>query len=505
MKSLSELFFKTFVFFIIVISVELKSVRSESMETFVSSTLTTREDLPEAAVVQDLESNTNSASFPSQGRINTLLTELSTAAKGSTVSTTTKLTKTATENPVKPWTVLEYVPITSFYHPRPVTLGQIIPPGTPWPDSPQTVKPTKQPTHQTTFPPNLVDRFPELTTLNKRPTTATTKTSNKKTPSTTESYVKPQTVLEYVPITSFHHPKPITPAQIIPPGKPWPASPEGYQTESSSSTRLSSVNLDERLPDLVTTTIKYTEIPHTTPITNTKPSVLENKDTTTIQNFINKKTTLSFASQTPTSTRIILTYKPQRPWYHPRPGNTVNQIIPPGKPWPASPEGYSTFSVTTHSPWLKEVNEEGGENLSLPHSKLDDIQLTKDDSSLEPNALQYYGPRITAPSKSVTPVTPYTSGTQKTTLSDIVDIFKEVHNLSGVSGNSPPSASHLLLFEIDKGSPQNSSGQKHANPAESQRYQQGSSAVRVYDGTSTLDDATRSDRIFMNPKFVPHQ
>ncbi|KAF2883351.1 hypothetical protein ILUMI_22853 [Ignelater luminosus] len=472
MKSLSGLFFK--IFFMIVVSVKLKHVKSESTETFVPNTLTTS-DFPETSVVQELPKST----------------------KGSnTVSTSTKLTKTATEYSVKPWTVLEYVPITSFYHPRPVTLAQIIPPGTPWPDSPQTAKPTKKPTPQTTFPPNLVDRFPELTTLNKKPITATTK-SSKKTPTTT---VKPQTVLEYVPITSFHQPKPVTPAQIIPPGKPWPASPEGHQTESTSSTKVSTVqtstvvNLDERLPDLASTTIKHTKIPHTTPIINTKPPVLGNKETT-----------LSFASQTPSSTRIILTYKPQRPWYHPQPGNTINQVIPPGKPWPASPEGYSTFSVTTHPPWLKDVNEESEENPSLPHSKLDNLQLTKDDLSLVPNALQYYGPRITAPSKPVTPVTPYTSGTQKPTVADIVDIFKEVHNISLVSGNSPPKPSLLLPYDIDKGSSLKSPGQSRRNPARSQHNKQEKTAadVLVYDGTSKLDDAAKNDRIFKNPKFVP--
>jgi hypothetical protein len=39
-------------------------------------------------------------------------------------------------------------------------------------------------------------------------------------------------------------------------------------------------------------------------------------------------------------------YKPNRPFYHPNPGNTVEQIVPPGQPWPSNAEDYQNFSQT---------------------------------------------------------------------------------------------------------------------------------------------------------------
>lgn len=49
---------------------------------------------------------------------------------------------------------------------------------------------------------------------------------------------------------------------------------------------------------------------------------------------------------------ILLGYKPIRPSYHPNPGNNIQQIIPPGEPWPARPQDYEQFSQTTKPPWF---------------------------------------------------------------------------------------------------------------------------------------------------------
>lgn len=53
---------------------------------------------------------------------------------------------------------------------------------------------------------------------------------------------------------------------------------------------------------------------------------------------------------------ISIAYKPMRPTYHPNPGNYIEQIIPPGEPWPARPEDYDKFSQTTKPPGWTTTN-----------------------------------------------------------------------------------------------------------------------------------------------------
>lgn len=67
----------------------------------------------------------------------------------------------------------------------------------------------------------------------------------------------------------------------------------------------------------------------------------------------------------------LVGYKPTRPFYHPNPGNTLGQIIPPGKPWPANPEGYRDSSqavdlsdriksATTQSGFIRKTETSSG-------------------------------------------------------------------------------------------------------------------------------------------------
>ncbi|KAF5291413.1 hypothetical protein FQR65_LT01724 [Abscondita terminalis] len=130
-------------------------------------------------------------------------------------------------------------------------------------------------------------------------------------------------VLEYKPTRPSYLPEPSTIPQLIPPGKPWPASPEEYATKSTLSPHL--IN---RFPELTSSTTSSKSSMHTKTTTAT--------------------TSTTTSTATPTrhatiSTRIVLEYKPQRPWYLPEP-ITIGQLIPPGTPWPASPEEYATIS-----------------------------------------------------------------------------------------------------------------------------------------------------------------
>lgn len=66
--------------------------------------------------------------------------------------------------------------------------------------------------------------------------------------------------------------------------------------------------------------------------------------------LLDKQTALAF----PQDQVISLEYKPNRPFYHPNPGDhIITQIVPPGKPWPADPEGYQDFSQTSRVPTRK--------------------------------------------------------------------------------------------------------------------------------------------------------
>lgn len=57
--------------------------------------------------------------------------------------------------------------------------------------------------------------------------------------------------------------------------------------------------------------------------------------------------------------QISLEYRPNRPFYHPNPGNYIEQIVQPGKPWPANQEGYQEFSQTTIRPFRPNNNVPG--------------------------------------------------------------------------------------------------------------------------------------------------
>ncbi|KAF5270652.1 hypothetical protein FQA39_LY01390 [Lamprigera yunnana] len=346
--------------------------------------------------------------------------------------------------------VLQYKPITSFYHPEPFTLAQIVPAGSSWPNSVEGYQTTlQQPI--TTVKPNLQNKFDSETNTKVVLEYKPTRPSFLPEPSTIAQVIPPGTpwpssldeystklsdttmrpilqnkfdndtatklVLDYKPTRPSFLPEPSTIAQVIPPGTPWPASPDEYSTKISDTTVRPI--LQNKFDDDTTTKIvldyKPTRpsflaepstiaqvVPPGTPwpasleeYTTKKPLTtaqtilqnrlenetsikegLENKQTrppflpqpsTIVQSIPSgtpwlKKTTLSpqllnrFPELTSTTsgkasfatriTHTILEYKPQRPWYLPEP-SIVAQIVPPGKPWPASPEEYATWSVTT--------------------------------------------------------------------------------------------------------------------------------------------------------------
>ncbi|KAJ3645700.1 hypothetical protein Zmor_023340 [Zophobas morio] len=185
---------------------------------------------------------------------------------------------------------LGYKPTRPFYHPNPGNhINQIVPPGQPWPSSPEGYQNFSQVGNS----PNLVNRIQE---------TSSTSTTTK-SPQETIS-------LEYQPNRPSFHPNPGNNInQIVPPGQPWPSSAEGYQNFSQTGNS----------PDLVNK-IKDTTVPSTV------------------------------ATAKPQEQTISLEYQPNRPSFHPNPGNNINQIIPPGKPWPGNPQGYQNFSQTGNSP-----------------------------------------------------------------------------------------------------------------------------------------------------------
>ncbi|KYB26147.1 mucin-2 isoform X2 [Tribolium castaneum] len=178
---------------------------------------------------------------------------------------------------------LEYKPVRPFYHPKPgSTLGQIVPPGKPWPDNAQNV--------------SLEDRFKE--------TTSTSSTPDYNKPGDGEQTFQPTpstgVTLDYKPSRPPFHPNPgSTLGQVVPPGQPWPDKPDGYHNFSQSKP---GITLENKMKDTVATT------------------------------------------EQPGTTVFSLEYKPNRPPHHPNPGSILGQIVPPGQPWPDKPEGYQNFS-----------------------------------------------------------------------------------------------------------------------------------------------------------------
>jgi hypothetical protein len=202
---------------------------------------------------------------------------------------------------------LEYKPTRPFYHPNPGnTVGQIIPPGKPWPSSPQDYQNFTQNGQSI----DLINRIKEddLSTTNKPVSSAK--------PKPTSSSIQEQTPisLEYQPNRPSFHPNPgSTLGQIVPPGKPWPSNAEDYQNFSQTAP---AVSLEDRIKE---SNISTTNRPISSTVISPTPSPTKQQN---------------------------LEYQPNRPSYHPNPGNTIGQIVPPGKPWPSNAEDYKNFSQT---------------------------------------------------------------------------------------------------------------------------------------------------------------
>lgn len=334
-------------------------------------------------------------------------------------------------NDVRPLTVLEYKPISSFHHPEPFTLGQLVSAGTPWPDSAKT----------TGKPPPLESKIKPTTDLGNQSSTSSPVSSTAyTTPSASgvenrfgeevnHSGGKPVIVLGYKPTRPPYVPDPVTIGQLIPSGKPWPDSPEGYQTNvnpippniqvfmpsvppaSESEPQSPAIVLEYKptrpsyIPEPVTigqlipagtpwpdspegyqTTIKLAEVNNAT--TNVKPStVLEHKPTR--PSFLPEPSTIAQLKPQPSedehqSPATVLQYKPTRPSYLPEPV-TIGQLIPSGTPWPDSPAGYKTTPntrTTNGSTVAHEVN-----TTVLPH------EITRTRSSQTTHKVLEYTPQ----------------------------------------------------------------------------------------------------------------
>jgi hypothetical protein len=143
--------------------------------------------------------------------------------------------------------------------------------------------------------------------------------------------------LEYKPTRPFYHPNPgNTVGQIIPPGKPWPSSPQDYQNFTQNGQSIDLINRIKE--DDLSTTNK--------PVSSAKP----------------KPTSSSIQEQTP----ISLEYQPNRPSFHPNPGSTLGQIVPPGKPWPSNAEDYQNFSQTAPPVSLEDRIKETSSSTNQP-------------------------------------------------------------------------------------------------------------------------------------------
>lgn len=230
------------------------------------------------------------------------------------------------ESAPSPRITLDYKPITPFYHPNPITLPQLIPPGKPWPGSPEIYQTTVLKT------PNLLDRLPEVEPENVKPSQEQT------------------IILDYKPTTPFYHPHPVTPAQLIPPGKPWPSSPEEQTipplaedtTNKTSTSSNQSIVLDYKPttpffhPNPV---IPAQIVPPDNPLPASKN---QSSSSSTQPPKLDDRLTEDASTPKPS---IILDYTPITPFFHPNP-ITPAQLIPPGSSWPQG------TSSTTKSPNL---------------------------------------------------------------------------------------------------------------------------------------------------------
>jgi hypothetical protein len=198
---------------------------------------------------------------------------------------------------------LEYQPNRPSFHPNPgSTLGQIVPPGKPWPSNAEDY----QNFSQTAPPVNLEDRVKETSSSTNQPTTLV--------PTQSPMIEQTPASLEYKPNRPFHHPNPgNTVEQIVPPGQPWPSNAEDYQNFSQTAP---TVSLEDRIKE---SNISTTNRPISSTVISPTPSPTKQQN---------------------------LEYQPNRPSYHPNPGNTIGQIVPPGKPWPSNAEDYKNFSQT---------------------------------------------------------------------------------------------------------------------------------------------------------------
>jgi hypothetical protein len=64
-------------------------------------------------------------------------------------------------------------------------------------------------------------------------------------------------------------------------------------------------------------------------------------------------------------------YKPNRPFYHPNPGNTVGQVVPPGKPWPGNVDDYQNFSQPAPVTNLEDRIKEPGASTNRPSPSIE--------------------------------------------------------------------------------------------------------------------------------------
>ncbi|XP_044253647.1 uncharacterized protein LOC123004438 [Tribolium madens] len=319
---------------------------------------------------------------------------------------------------------LEYKPVRPFYHPKPgTTLGQIVPPGKPWPDKPE----DQQNVTQT---PVLENKIKETTI----PTTPP----------------KPGVTLDYKPSRPPFHPNPgSTLGQIVPPGQPWPNKPDGYQNFSQL---MPGINLENKMKDTVSTT----EQPGTTifsleykpnrPPHHPNPGSILGQiippgqpwpdKPEGYQNFSQLSPELSSSTvslenkiqETATSTKkpsTNLEYQPNRPTFHPSPGTILGQIIPPGQPWPDRLEGYQNFTQTkpTGFVWETENNKttKPGQATLAPNqiknnfeNKITDIvsilsqpstnvaNSDKQPSSLDQNKVEVTKPGLVTPTQNQT-------------------------------------------------------------------------------------------------------
>ncbi|CAH0564697.1 unnamed protein product [Brassicogethes aeneus] len=154
----------------------------------------------------------------------------------------------------------------------------------------------------------------------------------------------PQTSLEYKPIRpSFSPSGSHTTGQLIPPGPPWPDSVEGYQNFSSIT---KPPMLADRLPDLSPTTQRNPNVPsfagssdtHKVPPGKPWPDSAEGYHNFSV---ITKPTVI--VDRLP---EVSTDRNPNKPSFA---GATfINGMVPSGKPWPDSIEGYLNF--TTQKP-----------------------------------------------------------------------------------------------------------------------------------------------------------